>query len=47
MKKSEMVGGLFNINELGFLLDHGLSLLAGFLIGTGREWKEKTQINGR
>jgi len=36
-----MVGGLFSINELDFLLDLGLSLLAGFLIGAEREWKGK------
>ena len=36
-----MVSGLFSINELDFLLDMGLSLLAGFLIGTERESKGK------
>jgi hypothetical protein len=39
-----MVGDLFSINELDFLLDRGLSLLAGFLIGTGREWKGKPSL---
>jgi|ERR1051325_2059209 putative Mg2+ transporter-C (MgtC) family protein len=36
-----MVVGLFSINELDFLLDLGLSLLAGFLIGLERELKGK------
>jgi len=36
-----MVVGLFSINELDFLLDLGLSLLAGFLIGLKRELKGK------
>ena len=36
-----MVGGLFSINEIDFLIDMGLSLLAGFLIGAERESKGK------
>jgi putative Mg2+ transporter-C (MgtC) family protein len=36
-----MVTGIFNINELDFALDMGLSLLAGFLIGAERESKGK------
>ena len=36
-----MVGGLFSINEIDFLIDVGLSLLAGFLIGAERESKGK------
>ena len=39
-----MVGGLFSINELDFLLDLGLSLLVEFLIGKGREWKGKPPL---
>jgi putative Mg2+ transporter-C (MgtC) family protein len=36
-----MVVGLFSISELDFLLDLGVSLLAGFLIGLERELKGK------
>ena len=36
-----MVTGIFNINELDFALDMGLTLLAGFLIGAERESKGK------
>ena len=37
-----MVGdNLFSINELGFLIDIGISLLAGFIIGAERELKGK------
>jgi putative Mg2+ transporter-C (MgtC) family protein len=36
-----MATGVFNINELDFALDMGLSLLAGFLIGAERESKGK------
>jgi hypothetical protein len=40
-KKKKMVDDLFSINELDFLLNMGLSLLAGgFLIGAERKGEE-------
>lgn len=36
-----MIQGVFNIDEIDFAIDMGLSLLAGFLIGVERESKGK------